>query len=160
MKTRTGQRGITLVEAIVVTGITAIIVAILGSAVFQILQVTGQGNNEFRALHDIQNAGYWITLDGKRAQTTSLTRNAAPVGSMSLNWTEGGQSHTVTYSLSGASLQRNYDGTVTTVARYISSVGFSLSQDSIITTTVTSSPDGRWEVSETTTYKTCMRPIS
>jgi len=158
MKMGTCQRGVTLVETLLAAGIATMIVGVLGSAIFLFWRATEQGNEQCRALHDVQNAGFWITRDGQRAQSTSLNEGEDPVESMTLSWTDGGQSHTVTYSLSGTSLQRNYDGTVTTVARHISSVGFSISAQRVITADITSSPEGRWEISEQTTHKVYLRP--
>ena len=157
MKIGTDQRGMTLVELLIAAAIAAMLVPILGSAIFQFMQVTEQGNDQFRALHDVQNAGYWITLDGKRAATTDLIEGADLVDSITLSWTDGGQAHTTTYSLSSTDLQRDHNGTTITVARYILNVGFSISQG-VITANLTSSPEGRWEVSEETTYKVCLRP--
>ncbi len=153
----TDQRGMTLVETIMAAAITVMLAGVLGSAIFQFMQGTEEGNDQFRALHDVQNAGYWITLDGKRAETSNLVEGAQPVDGMTLSWTDGGQAHTVVYALSGNDLQRNHNGTITLVARHVSSVGFSTSQG-IITATVASSPDGRWEVSEEATYKVYSRP--
>jgi VCBS repeat-containing protein len=160
MKMSTDERGVTLVETLLAAGIATMIIGVLGSSIFLFWQTTEQGNEQYRALHDVQNAGFWITRDGQRAQSTSLIEGADPVGTMTLSWTDGGQSHTVTYSLSGTNLQRNHDGTITTVARYISSVGFSFSAQRVITCAITSSPQGRWEVSEQTTYKVYLRPTA
>ena len=146
-----------LVELLMAAGISAMLVGVLGSAIFQFMQVTERGNDQFRALHDVQNAGYWITLDGKRAATTTLIEGAQPVESMSLSWTDSGQPHTVTYSLSGTDLQRDHNGTMTPVARHVSAVGFSISQG-VVTATLTSSPEGRWEVTKETAYRICLRP--
>lgn len=155
----TDKRGITLVETVVAFGIATMLVAVLGSAIFQFMRFTEQGNDQFRALHDVQNAGYWVTLDGKRAQTTDLIEGADPVASMTLYWTDEGQSHEVKYSRSGTDLQRTHnDTTITTVARHIASVEFSISQEEVITASVTSSPDGRWGVSEKATYNIWPRP--
>ena len=156
----TDERGVTLVEILLAAGIATMIIGVLGSSIFLFWRTTEQGNERYRALHDVQNAGFWITRDGQRAQSTSLIEGADPVESMTLSWTDGGQSHTVTYSLSGNSLQRNHDGTITTVARLISSVGFSISAQRVITCAITSSPQGRWEVSEQTTYKVYLRPTA
>lgn len=157
MKMGTDQRGMTLVEVLMAAGIAAILVGVLGSAIFQFMQVTERGNNQFRALHDVQNAGYWLTRDGKRAATTDLLEGAQPVESITLNWTDGGQPHTVAYSLLGTDLQRDHNGTITTVARHISSLGFSISQG-VITAALNSSPGDRWGASKQTTYKTYLRP--
>jgi len=157
MKTCVDQRGMTLVELLVASAIAAMLVGVLGSAIFQFMQATEQGNDQFRAMQDIRNAGHWIAWDGKGAQTTNLIEGTDPVESVTLSWTDGGRAHTSTYSLSGTDLRRDHNGTVTTVARHISSVGFSISQG-VITTTLISSPEGRRGVSKDTTYKTCLRP--
>jgi len=154
------RRGVTLVETLLAASITAMIVGVLGSALFLFWRATEQGNDEYRALHDVQNAGFWITRDGEMAQSTSLTPGADPVQSMTLNWTDGGQAHTVTYSLSSASLQRDEDGSVSAVARHVSAVGFSISSERVITADITSAPEGRWGVTEQATYKVFLRPTA
>jgi len=160
MRVSADQKGITLVETLLAAGIATMIVGVLGSAIFLFFRVTEQGNEQYRALHDVQNAGFWITRDGEKAQSTDLTPGADPVGSMTLSWSDLGQAHTVTYSLSGSNLQRNHDGEVSAVARHVSSVGFSLSAQRVVTADVTSSPDGRWGVSEETTFKAYLHPTS
>jgi len=157
MKTTVDQRGITLVETLLATAIAAVIVGLLGSTIFLFMRSTEQGNKHLMAYQDLQNAGHWITRDGMAAQTTSLVNGAAPVTSMTLSWTDGGQSNTVTYSLSGDDLRRDYNGTAMTVARNVSSVGFSISQR-VITSNITSAPAGRWEVSKEATYRVRLRP--
>jgi VCBS repeat-containing protein len=152
------QRGITLVETIVAAGIAAMLVGALGSAIFLFTRTAEQGNDELGALRDVQNAGYWLTRDGKMAETTDLIDGAPPVGSMTLTWTDGGQAHTVTYTLTGTELQRNYDGDAIAVARYVTSVEFSLSQG-VITADLTSSPDGRWDTSEQVAYEIWPRAL-
>ena len=156
MKMSTDQRGMTLVEVIMAAAIAVMLTGVLGSAIFQFIQGTEEGNDQFRALHDVQNAGYWITLDGKRAETTNLIEEAEPVETTTLNWNDGSESHNVIYSLSGTNLQRNHNGTITSVARYVSSVGFEISQG-VITATLTSSHEGRWGISKEMTYKICLR---
>ena len=160
----TDQRGVTLVETLLAAGIAAMIVGVLGSAIFLFMRVTEEGNDHFRALHDVQNAGFWITRDGESAQTTAVDGVSGNM-TLVLGWTDGGQSHTVTYYRSGTGgtdLQRDhYDGIATTekiVARYISSVDFSISAQGLITGNMTYSPQGRWGVSETVTYKIWPRP--
>jgi hypothetical protein len=154
------RRGITLVETLLAASITAMIVGVLGSALFLFWRGTEQGNDQYRALHDVQNAGFWITRDGEMAQSTSLTPGADPLQSMTLSWADEGQVHTVSYSLSGASLQRDEDGSVSTVARNVSAAGFSISAQRVITVVITSTPAGRWGVTEQATYKAYLRPTA
>ena len=158
MKTVADQKGITLVETIVAAGIASMLIGVLGSAIFLFTRTTEQGNNELRALHDVQNTGHWLTRDGKMAEATDLVDGAGPVGNMTMNWTDGGLAYTVTYSLSGTDLQRDYNGAAITVARYVSSVGFSISQG-IITANLTSSPGGRWGTTEEVTYEIYPRAL-
>jgi len=157
MKIRFDQRGTTLIELLISVGLTAIIAVVLGSVIFQFAQATEQGNGQLQALHDLQNAGYRITADGKRAETTNLIEGAGPVSTMTLAWSDGEQSNTITYSLSGTDLEREHNGTTRVVARHVSGVEFSISQG-VVTVTITSAPAGRWGVSKQATYKTYLRP--
>jgi len=150
------QKGLTLVEVVVATGIAAMIVVVLATSIFMFMRSTEQGNQQLKAYQDLQNAGHWITRDGVAAQTTNLIDGAAPVASMTLGWSDGGQSHTIIYSLSGDDLRRNHNGIVTTVARNVSSVGFSISQRTI-TGSVTAAPASRWGVSAVATYEVRLR---
>jgi len=157
---KTSQQGMTLVELIIAMSISVMIMGSLGSALYQILGATEQGNDQMKALHNIQNAAYWLSIDGQRAETTDLAEGAQPVNSVRLDWSDRyGDSHYSVYSLSDTDLQRNCDGTVMTVARYISSVEFSITGD-LITFRVESSPTGRQEVVQERTYKVCLRPMS
>lgn len=151
------QKGLTLVELLISTAISGLIAGILGTAIHQFIITSERGNDEFRALHDVQNAGHWLTLDSERAEATNLIDGALPATSMTLNWTSGGQAQTSTYSLSGAELKRDRNGTITTVARHVSDVQFSLA-GRLIAVAMTSTPEGRWGVSEQATYQIWLRP--
>lgn len=151
-----GQKGITLVEVLVATAITGLIAGALGAAIHQFITTSERGNQKLTALNDVRNAGRWLTLDGRRAQSTNLVDGAPAVGSVTLSWTTEGQVHTTTYSLSGPELKRDLNGTVTTVARHVSTAGFSLAGQ-LFTATLTSTPEGRSPVSEQATYKVWLR---
>ncbi len=153
-----GQRGFTLVETLLAIGIAAVITGTLATAAFQIFDKSARGQTVLRALQDIQNAGRWIYRDGERAATTDLVDAAPPVDSMSLSWTDDGQPHTATYSLSGTELIRDHNSTLTTVARYISAADFSIS-NRLITVDLTSTPDGSG-VSKPITYSVWLRPAN
>ena len=159
MKIVREQKGFTLVEILIALGITALVAGTLGTAIFQIFDRSARGNDTLKALNDIHNAGRWLYLDGERAETTDLvdaTPPVPPVNAMSLSWTSDGQLHTATYSLSGTELVRNHNGTVTTVARYVSSVDFSIS-NRLIKIDLTSTP-GSTGVSKQVTYHSWLRP--
>ena len=157
MMSLSDQKGLTLVELLVAAAISSMIIGALGTALHQFIMTSKRGNDELRALHDVQNAGHWLNLDGERAEATNLVDGALPAESMTLSWANGGQAHTSTYSLSGTELKRDHNGTVTTLARHVSDVQFSLA-GRLITVTVTSTPEGRLGVSEQATYKIWLRP--
>ena len=108
------QIGLTLVEVLVAAGISILIASTLGTALHQFIITSERGNDALRALHDVQNAGYWINRDGKGAEATNLVDGAPPAGSMTLNWTSGGQAHTSTFSLSPV---QNSNGTIMATSR-------------------------------------------
>lgn len=157
MKNLRGEKGLTLVELLVTAAITALIGGTLGTAIHQFIMTSERSNEELEALHDVQNAGYWLTQDGLRAETISLVDGAPPAEDMTLTWTNGGQTHTITYSLSGTELKRAHSGNITAVARHVADVEFSIN-DSVITVAMTSTPEGRWGVSEEATFTIWLRP--
>lgn len=151
------QKGLTLVEVLMAAGISMLIASTLGTALHQFIMTSERGNDELRALLDVQNAGHWLNLDGKTAKATNLIDGALPAESITLSWTSGGQAHTSTYSLSGTDFKRDHNGTVTTVARHVSGLEFSIA-GRVMNVTITSTPEGRWGVSEQATYKIWLRP--
>lgn len=155
MKGLSGQHGVTLVELLVATAIASIILGVMARAWDVIFQSQGAGDALVSASVDLQNATYWITLDGQMAQATDLVDGAPPVSSMTLTW--GGGSQTSAYSLSGTELRRNRNGTVKTIAWNVSSAGFSL-QGRIITVTLYLVPPGKWGLSQQATFYVRLRP--
>lgn len=65
------QEGMTMVELIMAVAITGIIVAFLGTAIYQIFTVSGYGNDQLTAQHELQNAATWFNLDTQGAQTAT-----------------------------------------------------------------------------------------
>jgi hypothetical protein len=142
------QKGITLVETVVATALTGIIVVFLGTVIYQILNVTGYGNDRLMAAHDLENAAYWLNFDGQRAITAS--------GGSALALTLSDNS-TVTYTLTGMELRRNAGGAHMVLAYNTAAVSFSVS-NRVITMSLISAPEGRFGVSENGTYKVYLRP--
>jgi type II secretory pathway pseudopilin PulG len=143
-----GQAGISLVELLIATAVTGIIVSFLGTAIYQIITVTGYGNDRLTAMHDLQNAAHWFSLDGQRASAASA--DSELLLTISAN-------SSITYSLSGTELRRTAGGTQMILARNITSANFSI-ENRLITMNLTSSPGGRDSVSESGTYKVYLRP--
>jgi len=158
MTTNRGQRGAVLLELVVAVGIMAMVASVASSAIFQMFKTSEKGTDRVIALHDLENAIHWINLDTGKASASDLVDGAPPVEAMTLTWTEGSTLHTVTYSLSGTELRRDYDGQAAAVARHISNVEFSM-LNNVITVTITSSPDGRWGVSKEMACKAWLQPM-
>lgn len=143
-----GQKGFTLPELLITVAITGLIVSFLGAAIYQIITVTEYGNDKMTAMHELQNAGHWVSLDGQMAKTAS--------GGNELVLTLPDDS-SITYALVDTELRRTADESQMTLARNISSISFFV-ENRIITMTITSSPQGRPNISEQGTYKVHLRP--
>jgi prepilin-type N-terminal cleavage/methylation domain-containing protein len=142
------QAGMTMVELIVAVAITGIIIVFLGTAIYQIITVSEYGNNRLTALHEVQNAGYWLNVDGQGAIS------ATGGGQLALTLSDNS---TVTYTLSGTNMLRSTNGQTMTVARNISSISFSVT-GRVITVSLTSAPVSRDSVSQNATYMVYLRP--
>jgi prepilin-type N-terminal cleavage/methylation domain-containing protein len=143
------QEGMTMVELITAVAITGIIIVFLGTAVYHIITVSEYGNDEFTALHEVQNAAYWFNKDGPEAKAAS--------GGSQLELTLADNS-TVTYSLVGTNLRRTAGSLQMTLARNISRAIFSVNGRLVIMN-LTSAPAGRSNVSENGTYMAYLRPV-
>jgi prepilin-type N-terminal cleavage/methylation domain-containing protein len=143
-----GERGYTLVEMLIAIAITGCIAAVTSVIVRQVVTVPEQGNAHVDALHALQSAAHWVSLDGQTAKSAS--------GGSSLILALPDSSN-ITYAISGSSLQRTSDNVTRTVAEDISSVIFSV-QGRVITMSITATPGNRWSVSENQTYEITMRP--
>ena len=153
------ETGITLVELLVAVAISSLVASGLGAAVHQFVAVGERSRDTQRALHDIQNAGHWLSIDGNEAMSTDLVDNASPVGAMTLSWTVNSQAHSSTYYLSGNELRRDHNDSVTSVARNVTDVEFSRNGQ-LVTVSMISTPSGRWGVSKQATYNIWVRPVS
>lgn len=144
------ESGFTLVEMIITVAITGLIVGLLGTAIYQIFTVSEYGNDRLAALHELQNAASWFNLDGQ--QTKAATGGSTLALTLSDN-------STVTYTISGTQLLRTAGSNQMTLARNITSASFSISVSSrLMTMQLTSSPQGRDNVTENGTYQVWLRP--
>jgi prepilin-type N-terminal cleavage/methylation domain-containing protein len=143
-----GQQGFTLVELLIATAIMGVIFSGLGEALHQVVTIPEYGNDRLTALHELQNVAHWVNLDGQMAQ--SATGGDELVLTMPNN-------SSIIYILDGTNLVRGAGDVIWTIAKNITSINFSI-QDRYITMNITSSPAGRWGVSENETYKVYLRP--
>ena len=143
-----GQKGFTLPELLITVAITGLIVTFLGTATYQIITVTEYGSDKTIAMHELQNTAHWVSRDGQMA-------SAARGGNELVLTLPDGSS--ITYAVVDAELLRTADDSQMILAKNISDLSFSI-EDRVITMTVTSSPEGRPNISEQRTYKVCLRP--
>ncbi len=142
------EGGFSLVELLVATAITGLIVSGVGTAIYQIITVTDYGNDRLTATHEVQNVAHWFSLDGQRASRASGGRELV------LTLTDDSSA---TYSVVGTELYRMTGSSNMTLAQNIASASFSV-EDHTITMNLTSYPQGRWDVSENGTYQVYRRP--
>ncbi len=142
------EQGFTLVELLIVTAITGLIVGVLGTAVYHIVTIPEYGNDRITAMHELQNVAHWVGFDGQMAKTAS--------GGNELILTLPDDS-LISYTVNGTALLRTAGSSNRTLAQNITSANFSV-QNRYITMDITSSLAGRWSVSENGTYKVYLRP--
>ena len=144
---RSWQQGLTLVELLIAAAVAGLIVGVLSTVIYQTFTVTEYSNDKMTAMHELQNVAHWVSLDVRSASTAT--------GGDELVLTLPDDS-SITYTLEGSELRRTAGDSQITIAQNISSVSFSVN-DNIITMTVTSSPEGRPNVSEQGVYNICLR---
>jgi len=142
-----GEQGLTIVELLITTAITVLIVGVLGTATYQIVATTYYSNDKLIAMHELQNVAHQLTIDGQGASA------ASGGDELVLSFPDDSQ---VTYTVVGTELRRTAGELQITLARNISDISFSVAS-SIITMTITSSP-GNPNISEQRTYKIYLRP--
>ena len=155
-----GQKGFTLLELMAGLSIVGVIVIASASLIFHELRGTAIAKGTVTASYEISSAAHWLSQDAMAAASSTLVDGAAPADTLTLRWTDwyniAGTPHQSDYWLSGNDLKRNFDGTVSTVARHLSSVAFSQT-DRVITWVATSAPDGSGRTVERT-FRVLMRP--
>jgi hypothetical protein len=138
----------TMVELVVAIATTGIIVAFLGMAIYQILAVSGYGNDRLTAAHELQNAAHWFNIDGQEAKGAS-----AGTG-LTLTMSDNSS---IVFTLVGTELRRTRSGYEMVLARDITSASFAI-DDRVITMSLTAAPAGQYGVSENGTYRVHLRP--
>jgi type II secretory pathway pseudopilin PulG len=143
MSRRSRLKGFTGVELLVTLAIAGMIAGVSLPLFFHEIRGTATARVVTGAALATGSAGSWISADAKMAKASNLVDGAAPVSQLTLTWVEwyklAGVPHSSTYTLSGTDLLRDYDGTVTIVARNISGIAFSQA-GRVITLSVSATP--------------------
>lgn len=119
--------GSTLVELLVGISIMTMLTGAFSTSLFQASFIQRSWRDDVIATKEWRHAGSLFASDALNAQSTSLADGAAPVDSVTLDWTSDGVSHTATYNLSGTKLRREFDGLSMDVARDVQAARFSRS---------------------------------
>jgi prepilin-type N-terminal cleavage/methylation domain-containing protein len=142
------ERGYTLVELMIALAITGVMAVTIGMVIHETVTVPESGNEQVNALHAIQNAAHWVSIDGQAAKAAS--------GGSGLTLTLPDDS-TVSYTLADNKLHRIDSATDRMISSGIKSVTFSVS-GRLITMTITAEQESRQDISENGTYQIFMRP--
>lgn len=143
MRRQDSQKGMTLLELVVGTAIIGIIALGTVALINHEVKGTAAARTSVTVGAEIREAARWLCRDGIMAETTNLVEGAQPADNLVLSWVERYECinvpHTCSYVLVGDELHRDYDGTVTTVARHISGIKFSQNGD-VLTVSITCTP--------------------
>lgn len=163
------QRGLTIIELLVVIILTGLITAAITTTFFQVFDMNTRTANHMSALSQVQHAGKIVSQDILQTQTV-LTGDTEGFP-LSLNWTEGGitgDSHEVIYTLEDGELWRSesiegQSPIETRVAEYINPDETSCHLEGnvlIFKVTATVGKETVHEESETRIYRVQPRPGS
>jgi prepilin-type N-terminal cleavage/methylation domain-containing protein len=79
MKQKLGEKGFTLIELLVGISIAAFVVGAASMTIITMMRLTPQSNNWAIALHQVQNAGHWISRDVQMSQGAINTGDGNPI---------------------------------------------------------------------------------
>lgn len=95
---RVRESGYTLIELVVALAIISAISLATFGVTYQVFGGTKNNNDRLSALHQIQNAGAWISRDAQAADTISADNLTAP-DFLVFNWTQWEKSGTTVYAI-------------------------------------------------------------
>lgn len=157
---KVGQQGFTLADLLVSMGVMGLVVTLVGNGIFQGINLSDKVSDGFLAQSDTRTPVFWLARDIAMAYSTTLVDGAAPVTSATFTWTDyfgdASTAHSLSYALVGTELQRTYDGVVGKIGRRVSAVTFSRS-GRVVTAVITSSQEGRFQISDSKTVNIQMR---
>jgi len=101
--------GFTIIELLIAVSIMALASVAAGMAIYQVFGGTEDNNNRMTALHQVQNAGYWISRDTQMAISVNTTGNLTFPEFLHLGWTEWDDAGTPIYHLISYTLENESD---------------------------------------------------
>ena len=156
------EQGAGIVEVLLGILLTATITSALVSLVFTAGKGVDANNSKLTVFRELERAAGFVGDDVSMTTFTNLVDGAAAVDPVTLQWTDyyGGAAvgHQSTYALSGGNLTRTYDGVASTVAKAVTSAGFSLSGRVLTFTLTGADTEGAAQFSQDQTYRFYMTP--
>ncbi len=102
------ERGFTILELLITVGTVTLIAGAIISGIFMVFNISGRSGNHLVVVRQVQNAGYWISLDAQMADNVTTTGLSSPQ-LLQLGWTDwDGSTYLAKYSLQGGKLSRQY----------------------------------------------------
>jgi len=149
------ERGVSLVELILVLAIMGLIIGVLATAIYQIVDITSRGNSEMVVQHDLRNAAVWLNRDVLSASEAEVIGSRMVLTIPTFITTT--INITYTYSEADGTLTRDSGDSTMMVARRVNSFAFSATGmvTSAITITITSRVG---DVAQSVTLHLDMRP--
>jgi prepilin-type N-terminal cleavage/methylation domain-containing protein len=138
MKIVRADRGYTLIEVLIVIAILGVIMGPMAMAVNSMFQNFRIGRDTSLALRQVQNAGYWVTNDIKRAKTVDTTVPNVFLRLQCYYWDEGTQTmldnQQVDYVFNSGTLRRTIGSTTMQVAEFIDQLNTTILLDEVTAT--------------------------
>lgn len=157
-----GQRGITLVEMLVVVAIVGLISAGIATLISRTITGSAPTSDQMILVRQVQQAGTEVQTDIIQAQWVMSESGHKDGFPLRLWWKTDGTENDVRYEIDGTDLLRTHNGQTRRVARHIASASIapapypSRHPGGMLTFTVTASFDGQDE--ETRIYTVEPRP--
>ena len=83
------QRGFTLISMLISLSILGVLGSSAGVVFTQSIRISEKGNNQLTALHEIENAAFWIGRDGRMTASTDMVDGAPPTSSVAYRTGQG-----------------------------------------------------------------------
>jgi len=124
---RLGQAGFSIVEMAVSLALAAVLIPAIALTVSRVFSDNGRTTRIMQALKNVENGGYWISRDALGSQ--GATSAGFPLTMTWQDW--DGNSHEVTYSLSGTTMERT--ALINSVLSSTTVVAHDISSDPVLT---------------------------
>ena len=157
------QRGSTLIELVMAMGVATIIMSGVSYTVLQVFNMNTRNTIYMTAVRNAQSAGYWVALDGEKANSVIADNDSATSDVLQLTWLDVENltdTHSSNFTLENRTLFRNVDGVKSKVAEQIDSANavYDAATRRLVFTVTSTVTSRNMLGSETRTYRISPRP--